>query len=211
MIYRNFAALGAKAFAAALFLLATGANAAPATTTLARPSKAQPALGVVQAGEKPALPALNEPVVPDDPAKVAAAKEYLAISHPRMDPKGAPATIDKMMPRFVASEQAENPKLDVKKFEQQKRAELMSSALQQFDLEARVVSRHFTLPELKGLTAFYRGPLGQKLVAEAPKIQKEIFLARRMQANAGLAPGVHVLNVQKAPADGKAPAQPPHK
>jgi hypothetical protein len=41
------------------------------------------------------------------------------------------------------------------------------------DATARIYATHFTEPELKQLLAFYQSPLGQKMVAEDPKVIDE--------------------------------------
>src|SRR6202035_5141818 len=51
-----------------------------------------------------------------------------------------------------------------KNFDQQR-------AMQQI---AAIYDRHFTDDEIKGLLDFYQSPLGQKVAAESPKINKEI-------------------------------------
>jgi hypothetical protein len=44
-----------------------------------------------------------------------------------------------------------------------------------------VVSRHFTLQELKDLTAFFSTPTGSKLTVESPRITQEMRLAHRQE------------------------------
>lgn len=41
------------------------------------------------------------------------------------------------------------------------------------DNTARIYASHFTEPELKSLLAFYQSPLGQKALAEEPKVMDE--------------------------------------
>jgi uncharacterized protein len=41
------------------------------------------------------------------------------------------------------------------------------------DVTARVYASHFTEPELKQILAFYQTPLGQKMIAEEPKVLDE--------------------------------------
>ena len=43
------------------------------------------------------------------------------------------------------------------------------------DRMAPVYARNFTVAELKDITAFYRSPTGQKLIARLPSISKESF------------------------------------
>jgi hypothetical protein len=40
------------------------------------------------------------------------------------------------------------------------------------------VSRHFTLPELNSLVAFFSSPLGLKLAGETPKIMREMVVEK---------------------------------
>ena len=121
------------------------------------------------------------PGKPDDPAKVAAAKEFIILFHPRMDPAKIAAQIDRFMPGMIKAAKANDPKLDDKKYATQRRAELLAQSARALDLQSHVVSRHFSLPELKGLSAFYRSPLGRKLTEETPKISMEIVRQARLQ------------------------------
>ena len=50
------------------------------------------------------------------------------------------------------------------------------------DVQARVVSRIFTLAELKQLIAFCKSPLGQKLIAQTPAIQREVMIEAQHRA-----------------------------
>jgi hypothetical protein len=132
------------------------------------------------AGPAPAAPASKaQPAPPDDPAKVAAARQFILLYHPNTDPKRVSAMIDSYMPRAIAAQREQDPKFDAKKFEQEKRAELMGNATKSLDMQSHVVSRHFTLPELKALVAFYASPLGRKLTSESPKISMDMRQMRR--------------------------------
>ncbi len=115
----------------------------------------------------------------DDPAKVAAAKQFIMLYHPQTDPKNINKMIDVYMPHAIAAAQKKDPKLDAKKFEQDKRAHFLDNAARTLDNQAHVVSRHFSLQELKDLSAFFGGALGQKLTAESPRITQEIRVAHR--------------------------------
>ena len=70
-----------------------------------------------------------------------------------------------------------------------------------------MVSRHFTLPELKAYIAFFGSPLGRKLTSASPQIEMEVMQSKRMMAlppmprPAGMLP----------PGPGSAPKAPPHK
>lgn len=132
------------------------------------------AVGTVLAA--PAAPApAAAPAAPDDPAKVAAAREFIILAHPRTDPKNIAANIDKVMPRLVATAKKNDPKLDAKAYESQTRARMLSTAATRLDLESQIVSRHFTIEELKAFSAFYASPTGCRLTEETPKIQAEMM------------------------------------
>jgi hypothetical protein len=122
-----------------------------------------------------AAPAPAPAAPPDDPAKVAAAKEFIILAHPRTDPKIIAANVDKVMPRLVATAKKNDPKLDEKAYIAATKARMLASASGRLDVESQVVSRHFTLEELKGLSAFYASPLGRKLTGETPNIQAEMM------------------------------------
>jgi hypothetical protein len=141
---------------------------------MARPGKPAP-----QAKAAPSLSV--DPAKPDDPAKVAAAKEFIVIYHPRMDPAKVAAQIDRFMPGMIKAAKANDPKLDEKKYATERRAQLLAQSARILDMQAHVVSRHFSLPELKGLTGFYRSPLGRKLTDETPKIAMEVMREARLQ------------------------------
>ncbi len=134
------------------------------------------------AGPAPSAPAPKaQPAAPDDPAKVAAAKQFIQLYHPNMDPKNVSAMIDSYLPRAIEAQRKEDPKFDAKKFAQERRAQIMANTAKGLDMQSHIVSRHFTLPELKGLIAFYSSPLGRKLTAETPKITMDMRLTRREQ------------------------------
>ena len=153
----------------------------------------------------PAAPAAQAAApATDDPAKVAAAREFIILAHPRTDPQSVAASVDKAMPRLVAGAKRRDPKLDAKAYESEIRARMVSTAANRLDLEARVVSRHFTVEELKELAKFYDSPLGRKLTGETPKIQMELMHMKRASDDAE--PGAAV--VVKAPPP---PQAPPHK
>jgi len=144
-------------------LFSAGAQAAPAAAPLPIPLPARPA-------------------APDDPAKVAAAKAFIVLFHPRADPHNIAAAVDRMMPRMVAVARQQDPKLDAKQFVKDARARYLDNAVKMLDLQAHVVSRHFTLPELKAYIAFFGSPLGRKLTAATPQIEMEVMMGKRTLA-----------------------------
>ena len=139
-----------------------------------------PALGAGAPASAP-QPAAMQPLPPDDPAKVAAARDFIKMFHPQTDPAAVGAMIDKSMPRMIAAAKMQDPKLDAKKFEHDTRARILQSTEKVLDLQAHVVSRHFTLQELNAFIAFFHTPAGQKLTAEQPKIQADMLKERRRQ------------------------------
>ncbi|HEX3945550.1 MAG TPA: DUF2059 domain-containing protein [Rhizomicrobium sp.] len=154
---------------AATFSCLSAANGlAAATQTVAHPMQ---------------LPA--PPATADDPAKVAAARDFLIAYRPNADPKVVAAMLDKLMPQAIAQAKQQNPKIDAKKLIEQQRAAYLANATQSLDLQALVVSRHFSLQELKALTAFFRGPLGKKMASETMNIQREVMREERLRQPLG--------------------------
>ncbi|HEY8697121.1 MAG TPA: DUF2059 domain-containing protein [Rhizomicrobium sp.] len=144
-------------------LLSVGAQAAPAAAPSSIPWPAHPA-------------------APDDPAKVAAAKAFIVLFHPRADPRNIALAVDRMMPRMVAVARQQDPKLDTKQFVKDARARYLDNAVKMLDLQAHVVSRHFTMAELKAYIAFFGSPLGRKLTAATPQIEMEVMMGKRTLA-----------------------------
>jgi hypothetical protein len=149
-------------------------------------------------GGAPAM--MAQPTTPDDPAKVAAARQFLVLYHPRIDPKTVAANLDKYLPQYAAAAKKEDPKVDVKKYIAERRAAVLKRVNDELDKQAHVASRHFTLAELKQLAAFFSSPLGRKLNSEGMKIQRELMLMRPLNG-----PG-QMQRVTIAPDKGK-----PHK
>jgi hypothetical protein len=168
---RNFAAPGMRAAVMGCFLL----------LGMALPAASGPAPS--------APPPWAQPAAPDDPAKVAAARDFIILYHPNADPKNVSAMIDRYLPRAIEAQREQDPKLDAKKFAQEKRAKIMANATKSLDMQSHVVSRHFTLPELKGLIAFYSSPLGRKLTVETPKITMDMRMMQREQMMKGKVTG----------------------
>jgi hypothetical protein len=117
----------------------------------------------------------------DDPAKVAAAKQFIMLYHPQTDPKNINKVIDVYMPRAIAAAQKKDPKLDVKKFDHDERQHFLDNGAKSLNNQSHVVSRHFTLQELKDMSAFFSSPLGRKLTTESPKITQEMRMAHRLE------------------------------
>jgi hypothetical protein len=111
---------------------------------------------------------------PEDPAKVEAARQFIILYHPKTDPKNIAKMIDNYLRAMIPLRKRDDPKFDVKKFEKETRARVTGNTTRSLTLQSRVLSRHFSLPELKALIAFFKTPLGRKLVTESPKVQAEI-------------------------------------
>src|SRR3954471_2100146 len=195
----------ANAFVAAIFLSALAFPANAQTTLLGKTSHAQ-AHPPPQQRMMQAVPELPDPAK-DDPAKVAAAREFIVVYHPQMDPLNISTKIDRFMPGMVRAAKEQDPKLEVKKFVRERRRQLTKQAAGVLDMQSHLVSRHFSLQELKQLTAFYRSSLGRKLTSETVKIQREVMLQGRMRQRAQLSS----MKVRGEPAHVTKPAAPPHK
>ena len=192
-IHRKFAAQTIFA-AAGLGLMLSTASAA---------TKPPPAAPI-----PPEVQALFNPAVPDDPAKVALAKEFIQLYHPRIDMQHVALMIDKGMPRAIEAAKRRDPKVDVKKFEQDTRAKMLSGAEKSLDRQAHVVSRHFSEQELKDLITFFKSPLGHKLAEETTKVQHDMLMMNQTDKLE------HMKAIQQETADPptKTPAKPkPHK
>jgi hypothetical protein len=137
---------------------------------------AAPGTPAPKAAVKPRAPAAALPdKTKDDPAKVAAARAFVLAYHPQLSPAAVLAKVDEILPRMIAREKDDNPKLDVKKFEKERRAQIIARQAGLLEMQAHLSSRHFTLQELKDLQAFFAGPVGKKLIAETPNISREMM------------------------------------
>src|SRR5690242_18869384 len=138
-IHFKFAARTISAAAALGLML--GAASAAGTPPPAAPQPAE-------------VDALFNPAVPDNPTKVALAREFIQLYHNRIDMQHVAMMIDKGMPRAVEPAKARDPKIDVKKYEQETRANMLAAAERSLDRQSHVVSRHFSEQELKDLIVF---------------------------------------------------------
>jgi hypothetical protein len=144
----------------------------------AEPASNKPAAA---AAAKPgALAAPMPDKTKDDPVKVDAARAFILAFHPLLAPAAVAAKLDQVMPDMIAREKDNNPKLDVKKFEQDTRKRITAKQAGLLEMQAHISSRHFTLQELKDLQAFFAGPVGKKLVVETPLITREMIQQQRM-------------------------------
>jgi len=170
--------LVAAVLGSALALMSIAAAPPPAAKQAPAPAaKAGPAPKVLELRPQP-LPKIA-PLSSDDPAKVELAKQFLIAYHPRLDIKNVKKVLDNFIPRAVEQYRKRDPKFDAKKYEAETRDRVMKGAVKKVDLQSHIVSRHFTMQELKDLNAFFRGPLGSKLIAETPKIQMDMLWLRR--------------------------------
>jgi hypothetical protein len=161
---------GLSSVSAVFLLLALGAGAHAA------PPAAKPAAG---APAPSAMPVAPKSAIPDDPAKIAAAREFIQLYHPRMNLASVKKMLDKFIPRAIARKKQDDPKFDGKKYEAEMRARVMKGSAAKLELQAQIVARHFTMPELQALNLFFKAPLGKKLVDETSKIQRDMLMARR--------------------------------
>jgi hypothetical protein len=164
-------------------------------------------LGGAAIAAPPAKPPTPQAALPDDPAKVAAAREFILVSHPRTDPKAIAAIIDRNLPRMIARAKAADPKLDAAAFGKEYRQRALHQASMTLDIMSHAVARHFTMPEIRDLTAFYRSPLGQKLTEQTPYIQNEVMMAKRADNE----PPLPSMRRMLAPPPAQAPKPQPHK
>ncbi|HEX3651978.1 MAG TPA: DUF2059 domain-containing protein [Rhizomicrobium sp.] len=197
----------AAAFAA-LFALAPAVQA----QTMASPSPAQkPA--AAPAAAAPAADA--DTASTDDPAKVAAAREFIMAYRPRLNPAFVSAEMDKVREQVADNLKKQDPKADVKAIMEKQRAEVMARIERQLDDQSHLVSHHFTMQELKDLTAFFSHGAGKKLIDETPKIQMEMMrrhvVARGLpgSGNPGAMTGKMVVGPDKS--DSKPAPKPPGK
>jgi hypothetical protein len=116
------------------------------------------------------------------PGALAAAKDLVAL-------KGGAAMFNPLIPGVVESAKNSlvptNPQLSaplnevatqlIKEYEP-KRAELL-------DLVAKIYAQHFTEPELKEIAAFYRTPVGKKMLSQEPIAIDESLKAAQDWAN----------------------------
>jgi hypothetical protein len=123
------------------------------------------------------------PAQESSPAAMAAARDMLAV-------KGGAAFFDPVIPGVIETVKNSfvptNPQLyrelnDVaallRKDYESKRAEILDNV-------TRIFAQHFTEQELKGMTAFYKTPLGQKMLKEEPAAIEESLKSTQQWADA---------------------------
>jgi hypothetical protein len=101
------------------------------------------------------------------PAAVAAAKELVSL-------KGGVAMFDPLVPGVIESAKNSlvptNPQLtkELNEVSLQLRKEFDPKRAEVLNEVAKIYAQHFTEQELKDLVAFYKTPLGKKMIAEEP-------------------------------------------
>ena len=126
-----------------------------------------------QAAQPPPAAASAAKPAPADPAKIALGVQLLEATHAKAN---ALAYIELMMPSLASSLKARKPDVSpamLGKFQQSVKAQMIAGLPHLLDLQARVLARHYSMDELKGLAAFYKSKLGQRMVEETPKVLKE--------------------------------------
>ena len=133
------------------------------------------ALAVALALVAVAVPARAEPAARAPSANaIALAKEIITVkgSANMYDPI-LPNIIDKAKTMFLQS----NPMLsrDLNEVAAKLRAELAPRTAELLNDMARLYAAAFTEQELKDALAFYKSPLGKKIIAEEPKVLEQSF------------------------------------
>src|ERR1051326_2744932 len=120
MDFSRLSGVLAAAFAATV-AFAPGASA----RTMARPGHPPPPMATAA----------------DDPARVAAARQFIVVYHPHTDPRDVAKRFDESRPRMIAMVKQQNPKGDAKKFVEERRAIILDQANKMLDLQSHVLSR----------------------------------------------------------------------
>src|ERR1700726_2531288 len=115
-----------------------------------------------------ALPAVAQQPKPASPAAIAAAKEILAMKHAdAMYASAVPNLVHKTKDQLLQSNL--NYQKDLNEVEVIVAQKLAGRQKEIGDGMAAVYAQSFTEQELKDLVAFYKSPLGQKLLTTEPK------------------------------------------
>lgn len=140
-----------------------------------------------------AAPAAAPATTAADPATIAAANELLAAMDFRAVSKNSFVMLRKSMPAMmqqgITASISNSPKLDAaqKKAALEKMRRQLPPALTAVDTmfddpalmdemmveTAKLYARHFTAPELRQIAAFYKTPVGAKMVAAMPQLSAE--------------------------------------
>jgi len=116
---------------------------------------------------------------PADPARVAAARPLVAALGLR---EKALASIERFVPTMSPAVKRQTPKMtdaEAKKVPDMLRANGRADLPNLLEYQAHVLARHYTVDELKALTAFYLTPAGKKLLAEQTKVEMDMAPAKR--------------------------------
>jgi hypothetical protein len=88
--------------------------------------------------------------------------------------------ISAVLPKQMQLVRAANPDTDerfLQRLTEQLLAEAQASQSEVLEIAAGIYARHFSSAELDALVAFYRAPLGQKVVQVTPAIMQELGTA----------------------------------
>jgi hypothetical protein len=129
--------------------------------------------GLAAAQQRPAAPA----------AQPASSPTALLLAKELIDLKGAAQAYDPLVSGVIEYHKnfflQTNPNLarDLEQVAQKLSADLASRKVEMQQELTRIYASHFTEQELKDVLAFYRTPLGKKLIAEEPKALEESMKA----------------------------------
>ena len=159
------------------FVAALGA-AALLGTTLSVPSIAQQ-----QQRQAPATQQRPAPAAPATPAKPALSPAALLLAKELIDLKGAGAAYDPLVNGVIQYHRnffmQTNPNLakELDAVAQKLAADFAPRKAEMQQELTRIYAGHFTEQELKDALAFYKTPLGRKLISEEPKALEESMKA----------------------------------
>ena len=134
------------------------------------------AAGVLNVTFAGPLTAQQKPAPASSPAALLMAKEII-------DLKGAGTAFDPLVTGVIEYHRnlliQTNPNLarQIEQVAQQLLTEMQPRKVELQQQLARTYAQHFTEPELKDAIAFYRTPLGKKLITEEPKAMEETMKA----------------------------------
>jgi len=132
--------------------------------------------GLAQAQQRP-------PAAPAAPAKPASSPTAMLLAKELIDIKGASSAFDPLVNGVIEYHKSfylqTNPTLqnDLNAVAQKLSADLAPRKAEMQQELTRIYAAHFSEAELKEALAFYKTPLGKKLIAEEPKAQDEAMKA----------------------------------
>ena len=161
--------------------IAGSAAKSPPAQAAKKPSAIQVAPGYHRAtiiSLKKALRAGVPPAPPVDPARLAAARPLVQAVGLR---EKALAAIERAVPMMTKTIKFRNPKLtdaEMKKVPDRIRANAHATLGQLLEFQAHIYAKHFTVDQIKAITAFYRSDAGKRLLAEETTINTEMGPAK---------------------------------